>query len=259
MGRLTEDICGKSFGKLTALKFAGYENNKAMWFCACSCRNFIVVRAGALKSGNTKSCGCYRSSFLVGGDNHKPSVKNTAEYNSWRAIKGRCYDSNNIAYEKYGGRGIEMDVDFKNSFESFLSYIGTYPEDGKRYTVDRIDNNLGYIKGNIRWATYETQSKNTRTIPKSTTEVVGVHYRITKKGHSYFVATWSSSGKRQQKLFSIDKLGELVALRDAVACRLDNLIRLSGIAEEYSYEHIRHLEEKLKELEYRKGENKCLN
>lgn len=31
-----------------------------MWECLCDCENIVYVAGSALKSGNTKSCGCYR-------------------------------------------------------------------------------------------------------------------------------------------------------------------------------------------------------
>lgn len=32
--------------------------------CKCDCGNFITVRTGNLKSGNTKSCGCSRQGLI---------------------------------------------------------------------------------------------------------------------------------------------------------------------------------------------------
>lgn len=50
------DLTGEKFGKLTVM-----ERVKGMWLCQCDCGRQCKVRTDALKSGNTKSCGCLRS------------------------------------------------------------------------------------------------------------------------------------------------------------------------------------------------------
>ena len=49
-----KDISHKRFGSLIALDYAG--NGK--WRCQCDCNRITLVSGQALKSGNTKSCGC---------------------------------------------------------------------------------------------------------------------------------------------------------------------------------------------------------
>lgn len=48
-----ENLTGNVYGRLTAVS---YESSK--WTCKCECGSEIKARAGSLKSGNTKSCGC---------------------------------------------------------------------------------------------------------------------------------------------------------------------------------------------------------
>lgn len=50
------DLTGEKFGRLTVQEWAG--NGK--WKCLCECGNTILVQTDNLKSGNTKSCGCYQ-------------------------------------------------------------------------------------------------------------------------------------------------------------------------------------------------------
>ena len=52
---------GNTYGYLTVIERA--ENSKegrAMWKCKCKCGNDTIVLGKHLRSGNTKSCGCYQ-------------------------------------------------------------------------------------------------------------------------------------------------------------------------------------------------------
>lgn len=74
MSKVKDEI-GNTYGYLTVIERA--ENNKegrAMWKCKCKCGNEIIVSGKHLRSGNTKSCGCYQkeraieSNLQRGGD-----------------------------------------------------------------------------------------------------------------------------------------------------------------------------------------------
>ena len=59
MGRF-EDLTGKKFNRLTVLGL-GERNpcNQLQWKCKCECGNIILATTTYLKTGHTKSCGCY--------------------------------------------------------------------------------------------------------------------------------------------------------------------------------------------------------
>lgn len=68
------DLTGKRFGKLTVTGYSHKENKKYRsgcweavyyWKCKCDCGNIVIVRANNLKTGNTKSCGCYRKEVML--------------------------------------------------------------------------------------------------------------------------------------------------------------------------------------------------
>ena len=56
------DLTGRKFGKLTAL----YRGEKAergrsvKWYCLCDCGNYCWIGSNALRTGNSKSCGCLK-------------------------------------------------------------------------------------------------------------------------------------------------------------------------------------------------------
>ena len=60
---IRQDLTGQKFGRLTVIEFShrerhGFERTYIHWRCICECGNETVVRAGNLKQGTTKSCGC---------------------------------------------------------------------------------------------------------------------------------------------------------------------------------------------------------
>lgn len=58
------DISEIRFGRLVAREFVEIRKNQAYWVCDCDCGNEIIINVGKLKSGNTKSCGCYNIDSL---------------------------------------------------------------------------------------------------------------------------------------------------------------------------------------------------
>lgn len=55
-GKPAEDLTGKVFGKLTVLE-RDYVYGDTKWLCRCECGRIVSVKASALRSGNTKTCG----------------------------------------------------------------------------------------------------------------------------------------------------------------------------------------------------------
>ena len=68
--RVPEDLTGQRFGKLTVVEQSESVKTKSgqtkiKWACVCDCGKRVIVLANQLRSGRTKSCGCYRQELLV--------------------------------------------------------------------------------------------------------------------------------------------------------------------------------------------------
>lgn len=151
-----KDITGFRFGKLTVIEMATTRKNPKNidWVCKCDCGNMTTVIGTKLRKENgTKSCGCLinENRFV------KHNMSKTREYHSWSGMLDRCYNANSKYYHLYGGRGIEMCPEWKESFNVFYEDMGACPE---TYSIDRINNDGNYEPSNCRWATKQEQSVN---------------------------------------------------------------------------------------------------
>lgn len=60
-----KNLIGKKFGRLLVLNREPNRGKRVAWKCLCDCGNTIVVDSTSLTSGNTSSCGCYRTERLA--------------------------------------------------------------------------------------------------------------------------------------------------------------------------------------------------
>lgn len=168
------DETGKSYGRLTVLA-RGHKkqgSTAGMWYCSCSCGNFINIEGQSLRSGNTTSCGCYRDEnrkiAMIGNRHGRRDPPTTF----WKA-----YCNTYIAGAKSRNYPFELDLEyFKMLATSNCYYCNTAPTPNlyaaKRYErdtirqngtvdrelyqqkivnvngIDRVHNQLGYTKEN---------------------------------------------------------------------------------------------------------------
>lgn len=157
------DISGQRFGMLVAISQDGFSTCRdAKWLCMCDCGREKVTVGSYLKAGKVKSCGCFKSEFMKEAmETH--GMSNTRIYHVWSNMIARCNNPNIKNYHRYGGRGIRVDPRWIESFEDFYQDVADIYDESK--TMDRIDNDLGYFLGNVRWSTQKEQCRNqSRTI-----------------------------------------------------------------------------------------------
>lgn len=141
---------GDRYSRLVVLELIpDSKNPKAR--CRCDCGKECAPQRGALRNGRAKTCGCGRRYHGVTHGRSK-----SKEYLAWRNIKARCNNPNNKHYKNYGARGIRCDY---GSFAEFYLDVGPPPAGA---WIDRINNELSYSAGNVRWVTPKENQENKR-------------------------------------------------------------------------------------------------
>lgn len=152
-GTVAADLTNKKFGKLTVIERVNKKKNVAHWRCLCDCGNETVVIGRDLRSGHTKSCGCWR---------YEATRNNTYK-------NGMYYDGTNltIIYSNYKRaasiRGLTFELnyaDFRKITSMDCHYCGIKPSNFSKFKgqghlrasayngIDRVDNSKGYVLEN---------------------------------------------------------------------------------------------------------------
>lgn len=111
---------------------------------------------------------------LSGGRKNKDPL-----YTKWCAMKSRCYDPKHNRYNTYGGKGIQVCDEWKNSFLAFHNWA---IQNGYKIglTIERIDNLKNYEPSNCKFITMREQSKNKTT-----------NRPVTFRGETKLITEWA--------------------------------------------------------------------
>ena len=178
------DLTGQTINGIHVDSFAyvgAGKAKKAFWNCTCYCGNKFVVESLKLRSGHTKSCGCYKRK--VTGDTHRrhgatSGGKKLRLYTIWRDMRKRCRNPKTCFHKNYVDRGIRV-CDEWQTYEVFRDWAlkNGYNDS---LSIERIDVNGNYTPDNCKWIPIKEQALN-----KTTT-----HY-LTYNGETKPMCVWS--------------------------------------------------------------------
>lgn len=144
-------MIGNHFGNWLVIGSPIRDRGCIKHLCRCNCGIETLVNHYSLVKN--KSRGCKKCATIVYNTPLEKSLRKRGF-----AARSRCENTNDPAYPHYGARGIRFE------FKDVTDYVLYCKElDGAdiKKEVDRIDNNQGYCKGNLRWAD-KTQNMDNR-------------------------------------------------------------------------------------------------
>lgn len=115
---------GMKFNRLTVLKDEGSGDHGKRVLAKCECGEIKSYYWSFIKNGHTKSCGCLNIQRQQenGQAMTKHGLTGHPLYIVWKHIRGRCYNPRNAAYSSYGGRGVFMCDEWRDSFIPFYEW-----------------------------------------------------------------------------------------------------------------------------------------
>lgn len=157
---------GERFGAWTLIEMTPRikGSHHVWWTCRCDCGTQRSVHGNTLRSGASKSCGCVSGEKCrIRRTTHGATSggRRTPEFKIWIGVVERCRTPSHTSYKNYGGRGIRVSQEWSASFQTFLDDMG--PKPSPKHSIERINNNGNYEKGNCCWILRSNQNANKRT------------------------------------------------------------------------------------------------
>ena len=162
-------LIGNKFGTLEVIGVGDTDHNrKKLMIVKClkhlSVEPFSVVKQSLL-NGLTTGCPiCWVEKHTKHGKH------NSIVYHVYKGMIGRCLNQYHKDFYNYGGRGITVEPTWNplynkqglvNAFLNFYNDVGDIPW---KMSLDRIDNDKGYFKGNLRIIPFKDQAKHRRNL-----------------------------------------------------------------------------------------------
>ena len=186
---------GQVYGYLTVIQELDSttypSGRKERWvMCKCSCGKTVKIALYELtkKTKSQKSCGCYGKtlgsiSITKYNQSELAKIRQQSRVQETRvrriarmrdpdyiarkrlrnirhSMLARCYNKKADSYRYYGGKGIEVCNEWKNSLDAFVNWALTHGYSAS-LSLDRIDNDQSYRPENCRWVTKIAQANHT--------------------------------------------------------------------------------------------------
>ena len=167
---------GQRFGSLVVIAKKTTAKGEEMCFCSCDCGKIgFSTHSENLLAGKTQNCSSCRRN---GGCTTQGALSKHPLHRVWTDMISRCENPNRQYYYLYGGRGIKVCQEWRNTKNGYVTFYNWAIENGykfepiekkpnakrvrNKWALDRIDVNGDYCPENCRFADIRTQNENKR-------------------------------------------------------------------------------------------------
>lgn len=159
---------GQRFNYLRVIKEIPNVGKGRIALFKCDCGTTKIIRLGLVVRGTTKSCGCYRKSYMAdkqykhGLCGDYTATEDNKLYKVWKDMHSRCYDKNNKSYYTYGKRSIKVNKIWHTQ-TGLIVFVAWAKENGFKpgLQLDRKNNDKEYSPSNCRFVTQKRNARNT--------------------------------------------------------------------------------------------------
>lgn len=151
-------LIGKRYGSRVVVETTVTKKSKSTRYIKvtmrCDCGS---ISHTTLRHLEDDASGCMRCRLRVHG-HHPFNGKCSRTYSVWANMIQRCTNPNASGYSNYGGRGIRV----CKRWRSFSAFVNDMGEQSGELTLERVDNDKGYMPSNCVWASRSQQARNRR-------------------------------------------------------------------------------------------------
>lgn len=150
----------------------------------------------------------------------KVNSRDNPIYGIWKGVRRRCGTMGRMEsprHATYKAKGVSICDEWDASFQAFAKAIG--PRPSQQHQLDRIDNDLGYEPGNVRWATPKENANNRDNNiviemlgERRTLQQWAEHFNVPQQTvRARFAGVFNPNYNRQRVITQQSKNGEVVA------------------------------------------------
>lgn len=182
------DLTGEKIGFLTILKRDFSKKGRSVWLCVCDCGNQVSKLGTVLQRGDNK--GCSECLAIFKADMHTKHGGSRGGksrlFEIWKGMRKRCLNPKAVRYNRYGGRGIKVCVEW-NDFAIFRDWAlnNNYTDN---LTIDRLNPNDDYKPSNCEWV---TRSENAKRVANPKFNQVQAELRNSQDQYDYVLGQLS--------------------------------------------------------------------
>jgi len=161
-----KQMIGLTFGNIKVIEESESSTPKDKKFIvSCNlCGSIKTMYGGNIRRSkftSTGGCKCTQSDKVVGQFKQTHKLSGHRLCGTWRGIITRCYSDKHMHYKNYGGRGISVCKEWRDSPSAFILWAEINGLE-KGMQIDRKDNNGNYTPSNCRVVTAKINCNNTR-------------------------------------------------------------------------------------------------